>query len=62
MIVYIDRQHAGKPNKIDDRGAGADIDGNGTKDTRNGSTLDRLPCVDVGIQTDDDGVSCDADQ
>jgi hypothetical protein len=33
MIVYIDRQHAGKPNKIDDRGAGADIDGNGTKDT-----------------------------
>jgi len=29
MIVYIDRQHAGKPSKINDRGAGADLDGDG---------------------------------
>ena len=29
MIVFIDRQHAGKPNKINDRGAGRDLDGDG---------------------------------
>lgn len=29
MIIYIDRQHAGKPNKIDDRGAAADINNDG---------------------------------
>lgn len=33
MIIYIDRQHAGKPNKIDDRGAKADIDNNGKVET-----------------------------
>lgn len=30
MIVFIDRQHAGKPNKINDRGAGRDLDGDRT--------------------------------
>jgi len=29
MIVFIDRQHAGKPSKIDDRGASVDINGDG---------------------------------
>ena len=29
MIVFIDRQHAGKPSKIDDRGAAVDINGDG---------------------------------
>lgn len=30
MIVFIDRQHAGKPNKLADRGAAVDIDGDAT--------------------------------
>lgn len=30
MIVFIDRQHAGKPNKLADRGASLDIDGDST--------------------------------
>jgi hypothetical protein len=30
MIVFIDRQHAGKPNKLADRGAVVDIDGDAT--------------------------------
>ena len=30
MIVFIDRQHAGKPNKMADRGAAVDIDGDAT--------------------------------
>jgi len=30
MIVFIDRQHAGKPNKLADRGASVDIDGDST--------------------------------
>ena len=29
MLVFIDRQHAGKPNKINDRGASRDINGDG---------------------------------
>ena len=29
MIVFIDRQHAGKPDKVADRGASRDIDGDG---------------------------------
>ena len=29
MIVFIDRQHAGKPSKINDRGASRDINGDG---------------------------------
>lgn len=29
MLVFIDRQHAGKPNKIADRGASRDINGDG---------------------------------
>tara|TARA_R110002126_G_scaffold290514_1_gene447686 strand:+ start:520 stop:1113 length:594 start_codon:yes stop_codon:yes gene_type:complete len=29
MIVFIDRQHSGKPNKIHDRGAGRDLDNDG---------------------------------
>ncbi len=29
MIVFIDRQHAGKPKKITDRGAGRDVDQDG---------------------------------
>ena len=29
MIVFIDRQHAGKWSKINDRGAGVDLDGDG---------------------------------
>lgn len=29
MIVYIDRQHAGKPHKPSDLGAGVDLDGDG---------------------------------
>lgn len=33
MIIYLDRQHAGKPTKISDRGAGSDINGNGKIDT-----------------------------
>ena len=33
MLVFIDRQHSGKPNKLNDRGACADIDNNGKKDT-----------------------------
>lgn len=32
MIVFIDRQHAGKPNKLADRGAAVDIDGDTTPD------------------------------
>ena len=32
MIVFIDRQHAGKPNKLDDRGASVDVDGDGKID------------------------------
>jgi len=32
MLVFIDRQHSGKPNKLNDRGACADIDNNGKKD------------------------------
>lgn len=31
MIVFIDRQHAGKPSKIDDRGASVDINKDGIK-------------------------------
>ena len=31
MIVFIDRQHAGKPSKIDDRGASVDINNDGIK-------------------------------
>lgn len=30
MIVFIDRQHAGKPDKLGDRGAAVDIDGDAT--------------------------------
>jgi N-acetylmuramoyl-L-alanine amidase len=30
MIVFIDRQHAGKPNKLADRGAAVDINGDAT--------------------------------
>ena len=30
MIVFIDRQHAGKPNKLADRGATYDVDGDST--------------------------------
>lgn len=33
MIVYIDRQHTGKPNRPSDRGAGVDVDGNGKIET-----------------------------
>ena len=33
MIVFIDRQHAGKPNKLDDRGASVDVDGDGKIDS-----------------------------
>ena len=29
MIVFIDRQHSGKPSKINDRGASKDINGDG---------------------------------
>lgn len=29
MIIYIDRQHSGKPNRIQDRGAGFDLDQDG---------------------------------
>ena len=29
MIVFIDRQHAGKPGRVDDRGAARDINGDG---------------------------------
>ena len=29
MIVFIDRQHSGKPNKINDRGASRDVNGDG---------------------------------
>lgn len=29
MLVFIDRQHSGKPNKINDRGASRDINGDG---------------------------------
>lgn len=29
MIVFIDRQHAGKPDKVADRGASRDLDGDG---------------------------------
>ena len=34
MIVYIDRQHSGQVHKIDSRGAGVDLDGNGTKEAQ----------------------------
>ena len=30
MIVFIDRQHAGKPDKLADRGAAVDLDGDST--------------------------------
>lgn len=30
MIVFIDRQHAGKPDRINDRGASIDLDGDNT--------------------------------
>lgn len=30
MIVFIDRQHAGKPDRISDRGASVDLDGDDT--------------------------------
>lgn len=30
MIVFIDRQHAGKPDKLADRGAAVDLDGDAT--------------------------------
>lgn len=31
-IVFLDRQHAGKPGKLNDRGAAADLDGDGKKE------------------------------
>lgn len=33
MIVFIDRQHTGKPGRPGDRGASADLDGNGSVET-----------------------------
>ncbi len=29
MLVFLDRQHAGKPKRLSDRGAGQDLDGDG---------------------------------
>lgn len=58
MIVFIDRQHSGKPNKIADRGAGIDINQDGKIGTdemeavwtaRIGIELE-IVLMDMGIQ------------
>ena len=32
MLIFLDRQHAGKPNRLSDRGAGLDLNNNGLVD------------------------------
>jgi hypothetical protein len=32
MLIFLDRQHAGKPNRLSDRGAGLDLNDNGRVD------------------------------
>ena len=58
MIVFIDRQHAGKPNKVSDRGASRDVDGDGviSADEREAIWTGRLSIeleillIDMGIK------------
>ena len=41
MLIFLDRQHSGKPKRVSDRGAGQDLDGDGVISWEEKEAMDR---------------------